>query len=115
MVTYLGERNIAMFSTDMDSFDFKARKAEQVIENVMKKLKKHGKGIVLMHDFQRVTAEAMPALLDQLKAGGYRVVHLKAKAPVTTLAEYDAQVIKDQKLPTVSDRPTASVVRTLSE
>ena len=26
MVTYLGERNIAMFSTDLDSFDFKASK-----------------------------------------------------------------------------------------
>jgi peptidoglycan/xylan/chitin deacetylase (PgdA/CDA1 family) len=26
MVTYLGQRNIAIFSTDMDSFDFKIRK-----------------------------------------------------------------------------------------
>ncbi len=115
MVTYLGERNIGIFSTDMDSFDFKTRKAEQVIGNVLAKLKKHGKGIVLMHDFQKVTAQAMPELLDQLKAGGYRVVHLKSKAPAQTLAEYDALVMKDQKLPTVSDRPTASVVRTISE
>jgi peptidoglycan/xylan/chitin deacetylase (PgdA/CDA1 family) len=115
MVTYLGERNIAMFSTDMDSFDFKTKKPDQVIANVMGKLKKHGKGILLMHDFQKVTAEAMPALLDQLKAGGYRIVHLKPKAPAQTLAEYDALVVKDQKLPTVSTRPTASVVRTISE
>ena len=34
MVTYLGERNIAIFSTDMDSFDFKMRKPEQVIKSV---------------------------------------------------------------------------------
>jgi peptidoglycan/xylan/chitin deacetylase (PgdA/CDA1 family) len=115
LVTYLGKRNIAIFSTDMDSFDFKIRKPEQVIANVMKKLKKHGKGIVLMHDFQRVTAHAMPELLTQLKAGGYRIVHLKAKAPVQTLAEYDQMLIKDQKLPTVSTQPTASVVRTISE
>jgi peptidoglycan/xylan/chitin deacetylase (PgdA/CDA1 family) len=115
MVTYLGERNIAIFSTDMDSFDFKTRKSEQVIANVLAKLKKHGKGIVLMHDFQKVTAQAMPELLGELKANGYRVVHLKAKAPAQTLAEFDELLIKDQKLPTVSTRPTASVVRTISE
>src|SRR5712692_2066629 len=58
MVKYLGERNIAIFSTDMDSFDFTMRKPEQVIKSVMSKLEKHGKGIVLMHDFQRATSEA---------------------------------------------------------
>jgi peptidoglycan/xylan/chitin deacetylase (PgdA/CDA1 family) len=99
----------------MDSFDFKTKASAQVIQNVMAKLKKHGKGIVLMHDFQRVTAEAMPELLNQLKAGGYKIVHLKSKAPAQTLAEYDALVLKDQKLPTVSTRPTASVVRTIGE
>ncbi len=115
MVTYLGERNIGIFSTDMDSFDFKLKKPAQVIGSVMDKLKKHGKGIVLMHDFQHVTAEAMPELLNQLKAGGYKIVHLKAKDPAQTLAEYDALILKEQKLPTVSSRPTASVVRTISE
>ena len=62
MVTYLGTRNIAIFSTDMDSFDFKMRKPEQVIKSVMAKLQKHGKGIVLMHDFQKATSEAVPQL-----------------------------------------------------
>src|SRR6202521_850045 len=38
MVTYLGTRNIAMFSCDLDSFDFKARNAHQVIGVLMKKL-----------------------------------------------------------------------------
>src|SRR5262249_28284112 len=51
MVKYLGERNISMFSTDMDSFDFKMKKPEQVVASVMAKLKKNGKGILLMHDF----------------------------------------------------------------
>jgi hypothetical protein len=59
MVTYLGTRNIAMFSCDLDSFDFKARNAQQVID-VMTKLDKLGKGIILMHDFQKHTAEALP-------------------------------------------------------
>src|SRR5512139_2591225 len=38
MVTYLGTRNIGIFSTDMDSFDFKIRKPEQVVTSVMTKL-----------------------------------------------------------------------------
>jgi peptidoglycan/xylan/chitin deacetylase (PgdA/CDA1 family) len=115
LVTYLGERNIGIFSTDMDSFDFRMRKPADVIQSVMAKLKKHGKGIILMHDFQRVTAEALPELLNQLKAANYKVVHLRSKDPAQTIAEYDALIMKDQKLPTVSGRPTASVVRTIAE
>ena len=113
MVTYLGGRNIAIFSTDIDSFDFKLRKPEQVINSVMAKLATHGKGIILMHDFQRATAEALPELLNQLKAKGYRVVHMQAKATLQTLPAYDELVAKAVKLPTVSTRPTSSVVRTI--
>ncbi|THD55332.1 MAG: polysaccharide deacetylase family protein [Bradyrhizobium sp.] len=115
MVTYLGTRNIAMFSCDLDSFDFKARNPQQVIDVTMKKLDKLGKGIILMHDFHKHTAEALPALLRKLKAGGYKVVQMKAKARVETLPQYDEEVLKDAKLPTVSSRPVSSVVQTISE
>jgi len=110
MVTYLGERNIAIFSTDMDSFDFKLRKPEQIIKAIMSKLQKHGKGIVLMHDFQSGTSHALPQLLAELKAGGYKIVHMKSRTAVTTLPQYDAELQRDEKLPTVSQRPTSSVV-----
>jgi peptidoglycan-N-acetylglucosamine deacetylase len=113
MVTYLGARNIAIFSTDIDSFDFKLRKPEQVINSVMAKLATHGKGIILMHDFQRATAEALPELLNQLKAKGYRVVHMQARGTLQTLPAYDEMIAKEVKLPTVSTRPTSSVVRTI--
>ena len=111
MVKYLGERNIAIFSTDMDSFDFTMRKPEQVVKSVMSKLEKHGKGIVLMHDFQKATSEAVPQLLAELKAGGYKIVHMKARTAVTTLPQYDEELMKEAKLPTVSQRPVSSVVR----
>jgi peptidoglycan/xylan/chitin deacetylase (PgdA/CDA1 family) len=113
MVTYLGGRNIAIFSTDMDSFDFKIRKPEQVISSVMSKLKKNGKGIVLLHDFQRATADAAPELLKQLKTNGYKIVFMKTKGPVQTLAAYDEQIVKSLKLPTVTTRPTSDVVHTI--
>jgi peptidoglycan/xylan/chitin deacetylase (PgdA/CDA1 family) len=115
MVTYLGTRNIAMFSCDLDSFDFKASKAQTIIDSVMKKVDKLGKGIILMHDFQKHTAEALPELLHKLKAGGYKVVAMRAKAPAQTIAKYDEELVKDVKLPTVSSRPVSSVVQTISE
>ena len=115
MVTYLGNRNTAIFSCDIDSFDFKASKPEKVVETVMKKLESKGKGIILMHDFQKHTAEALPELLKRLKAGGYKVVAMRAKFPASSLPEYDQELMKDIKLPTVSSRPVNSVVTTVSE
>jgi peptidoglycan/xylan/chitin deacetylase (PgdA/CDA1 family) len=114
LTAYLGERNIATFSIDIDSFDFKIRKPEQVVVSVMTKLQKRGKGIILMHDFQHSTAVALPELLMQLKAGGYKVVQLKAKDTVATLPQYDAAMAKAQAGQTIDKRPIANVVRTIS-
>ena len=115
IVTYLGTRNIAIFSCDLNSFDFKASKPEKIIETVMRKVDKLGKGIILMHDFQKHTAEALPELLKKLKAGGYKVVAMRAKAPMQTLPQFDESLLKEAKLPTVSSRPVSSVVQTISE
>jgi peptidoglycan/xylan/chitin deacetylase (PgdA/CDA1 family) len=115
-MAYLGTRNIAMFSCDLDSFDFRKNSTpDKIIETVMGKLDKAGKGIILMHDFQKHTAEALPTLLRRLKAGGYKVVQMKAKAPVQTLSEYDEALLKEMKLPTISSRPLNSVVQTVSQ
>jgi peptidoglycan/xylan/chitin deacetylase (PgdA/CDA1 family) len=114
LLSYLAERNIATFSTDIDSFDFKMRHPDQVIKSVMSKLQKRGKGIVLMHDFQHATAEAMPELLSELKAAGFKVVHMVPKAPVTTVAKYDDMLRTQDKLSVNNTRPENAVVRTIS-
>ena len=114
-MAYLGSRDIAMFSCDLDSFDFRAKNPEQIVNTVMTKLEKQGKGIILMHDFQKHTAEALPTLLRRLKAGGYKVVQMKAKAPLQTLAEYDEGLVKDMKLPVATARAVGSVVQTVSQ
>lgn len=112
---HLGQRNIAIFSTDIDSFDFKFRSPEQLVKNIMTKLDSKGKGILLLHDIQPGTAKAAPLLLAELKAKGYKLVHMKAKGELKTLAEYDAIIEKDVRgLPTAgAERPTTSVVRTI--
>ena len=116
LMTYLGTRNIATFSTDIDTFDFKLHKPDDVIKSALTKLAKNGKGIILMHDFQHGTAEAMPELLRQLKANGYKLVHMVPKEPVTTLAKYDDMVrAQDKFSATNNTRPESSVVKTISE
>ena len=115
LIDYLGKRNIAIFSADLDSFDFKMRKPEQVRQSVLAKLKKNGKGIVLMHDFQHATAEAAMDLLNDLKAGGYKVVFMKPKFAVTTLPQYDEMILKLMKTAGSEGRPMSNVIRTISE
>jgi hypothetical protein len=39
---------------------------------------------------------------------------MKAKAPVQTIAQYDDELLKSAKVPTVSMRPVSSVVQTVS-
>ena len=115
LIEYLGKRNIGIFSADLDSLDFKMRKPEQVRQSVLAKLKEHGKGIVLLHDFQHATSEAAMDLLNDLKAAGYKVVFMKPKFAVTTLASYDEAIMKQVKGPVNDGRLTSSVVRTISE
>ncbi len=117
MVKYVGERNLAIWSTDVDSFDFKLKGAAQLVPSVMKRLEKNGgKGIVLMHDFQKNTAQAIGDLLKALKAGGYKVVDVRSAATVKSLPEYDALVAAQVKSPVSANaRPTSSVVKTVSE
>ena len=88
-MAHLSRRNISTFSISIDSNDYRTRSGQRVVRAIMRQLKSSGKGIALFHDIQVSSARAMPAMLDRLKAGGYRIVHLKAKSPGTTLADYD--------------------------
>src|SRR5262245_52660982 len=115
MLTYLGERNIATFSTDIDSWDFKIKKPDELIKSLMGKLNKLGKAIILMHDFQKVTSIALPQILGELQKNGFKVVHMVPKEMLATLPQFDEAVLKENKLPTMSEnKPTESVVRTIS-
>jgi peptidoglycan/xylan/chitin deacetylase (PgdA/CDA1 family) len=115
MVTYLGERNVAVFSTDVDSWDFKIKKPDELVKSLIGKVVKQGMAIILMHDFQKVTALALPQILGQLRSNGFKVVHMVPKGTLSTLPEYDEAVLKENKLPTLAgNKPAESVVRTIS-
>lgn len=116
-LAYLQKRNVAMFSTDVDSFDFKFRNSEHTVKAVIDRLEKLGKGIVLMHDIQPSTAKAVPTLLAELKKHGFKIVQMKAKTPLTTLPEFDTAIeanVKGLSAPG-NERPLNSVVRTVTD
>lgn len=114
-LAHLQKRNVAVFSMDVDSFDFKYRAPARLASVVIEKMKKKGKGILLMHDIQPVTAKAIPRILSGLKKAGFRVVHLTAAKPVSTIAKYDKAIEKHVRgLPLAGTaRPTSSVVKTI--
>jgi peptidoglycan-N-acetylglucosamine deacetylase len=88
---YLKRRNIASFTIDVDSRDFRTHDGEAVEKTVMAQLAGRHKGIILFHDIQPSTARALPAILADLKKRGFKVVHMVPKETAKTLPEYDAQ------------------------
>jgi peptidoglycan-N-acetylglucosamine deacetylase len=108
-IAHLQERQIGIFSIDVDSKDFRTRDPGSVHRKVMAGLAHSGKGIVLFHDIQPSTARALPGLLSELKAKGYRIVHMQPKAPATTVAEFDSQAEQelDRRRTRLADQPLA--------
>jgi peptidoglycan/xylan/chitin deacetylase (PgdA/CDA1 family) len=90
MTLHVQGRHVAAFNIDVDSKDYRAHDGATVRNKVMHDLAVTRKGIILFHDIQASTARGLPALLDDLKANNYRIVHMVAKAPATTLPEFDA-------------------------
>jgi len=89
VIRHLEERNQAIMSIDVDSYDWRARTRSKMHNNVLSQLEKRGKGIILFHDIQRVTANTLIDLLDELKRRKFKVVHLVPKTTAATLARYD--------------------------
>jgi peptidoglycan-N-acetylglucosamine deacetylase len=52
-----------------------------VYSRALQRIEAKGKGILLLHDIQARTVEALPALLHELKRRGYQIAHV---APATS-------------------------------
>jgi peptidoglycan/xylan/chitin deacetylase (PgdA/CDA1 family) len=74
--TYLQSRHLATWSADVVADDWKHINASEVVRRAMGRLEEKGKGIILLHDIQPATALALPELLRELKAKGYRIVQV---------------------------------------
>jgi peptidoglycan/xylan/chitin deacetylase (PgdA/CDA1 family) len=78
---YLASKDIQVWSADFPADDWRHISPSRVYELAIKRLEDKGKGILLLHDIQPRTVAALPRILNELKARGFRVVHVVAATP----------------------------------
>jgi len=78
---YLASTGIQTWSADFPADDWRHISSSRVYEIAMKRLEAKGKGILLLHDIQPRTVAALPRILHELKARGYRIVHVVPATP----------------------------------
>ena len=78
---YLGQQKLMTWSADFPADDWTKISPTQVYTRALQRIEAYGKGILLLHDIQPRTVEALPTLLRELKRRGYRIVHVEAATP----------------------------------
>src|SRR6266481_4159876 len=73
---YLASQGIQTWSADFLADDWRHISSSRVYDLAMKRLEDKGRGILLLHDIQARTVAALPRILLELKARGYRIVHV---------------------------------------
>ncbi len=95
---FLEGKGLVTWSADIDTNDWwRGSSPSQIVQRAMRRLNAKGRGILLMHDIHPATAMALPMLFKELKAGGYRVVHV---VPAGARPES----VPDLPAPAVADR-----------
>ena len=81
-----------VWGADFPADDWKRISAHEVARRAVQRLEAKGKGILLLHDIHQRTVDALPTILAELKARGFRVVHVvpsSAERPATVTAAAD--------------------------
>ncbi len=121
---YLAAHDVMTWSVDVVADDWTHIKAAEVTHRAISRLEANRKGILLLHDIQPATALALPEILRELKARGFKIVHVVPATPdrpktVTTSDQWAAHKTPEQKAwprivsagtPTVSTAPPAFAV-----
>ena len=95
MKAHLQARDIATFSIDADAYDYKTLNPAEVHRAIISQITAQRKGIILFHDIQSSTAAALSGLLSDLKARGFRVVHMVPGSNATTQPAYDVMASRE--------------------
>src|SRR5689334_8755798 len=83
---FAASKGLQLWSADFPADDWRDVTANRVYELAMERLERKGKGILLLHDIQPRTVAALPRILREMKARGYRIVHVvpaTAERPAT--------------------------------
>src|SRR5262245_9748262 len=78
---YLASRGYMTWSVDFMADDWTRIRGSEVVRRALDRLEARGRGILLLHDIQPATALGLPVLLQELKARGYRIVHVVQAGP----------------------------------
>ncbi|MDB5609244.1 MAG: polysaccharide deacetylase [Bradyrhizobium sp.] len=78
---YLASQGIQTWSADFPADDWRHISSSKVYDLAMQRIEAKGKGILLLHDIQPRTVAALPRILSELKARGYRIVHVVPATP----------------------------------
>jgi peptidoglycan-N-acetylglucosamine deacetylase len=73
---YLAAHNYMTWSVDFAADDWTRISGQEVARRAVSRMEARGKGILLLHDIQPATALAFPEILRELKARGFKIVHV---------------------------------------
>jgi len=84
-------KGLQVWSADFPADDWRPVSSKRVYDLAMQRLAAKGKGILLLHDIQPRTVAALPKILHDLKARGYRIVHVVPATPENPATPTDLQ------------------------
>jgi peptidoglycan/xylan/chitin deacetylase (PgdA/CDA1 family) len=73
---YIAAKGMTAWSADFAADDWRGIDSATIVRRAMRNIERNGRGILLLHDIHGVTAAALPPLLRELKARGYRIVQI---------------------------------------
>lgn len=83
---FVETNGLISMSVDVVSDDWRKISPDEVLKRSLARLEARGKGILLLHDIQPRTVAMLPELLKELKARGFRIVHVTTDARETEVA-----------------------------
>jgi len=98
---YLQQHGYATWSLDFLADDWTHINAKEITRRALQRIEARGRGILLLHDIQPATALALPMILAELKARGYKIVQVVPATPdrPATVAESDDWVQRHHTRP----------------
>lgn len=92
LLSYLQTRGIASFTVDVVSNDSFIASPSRLLQHTLQQVEQRNGGILLFHDIKASTAKALPGILKELQARGYKVVHMRAKTTAVPIASLEAEL-----------------------
>ncbi len=78
---YLAAHNDMAWSVDFMADDWTHINNHEIARRAISRIEARGKGILLLHDIHAATALALPDILKELKARGFKIVHVVPSTP----------------------------------